>query len=188
MSRVYPRRKQQYAFAVLVGLVVVAVVLFFALFYLPVRAEYAGLDAAILELRAGIVQEKGTLERLEAAERRLEEAKEGRALFLSSSLVPRELGYAAMLPELDQMARSAGIERGRVQYDIGSLPQFGVYPVAILMPARGNYASVRRFIELLETSEKFFLLDSIAMIQAEGGAAGELDVQLTMSTFFADHE
>ena len=85
------------------------------------------------------------------------------------------------------MARASGIERGLEQYDIADVPQFGVYPVAILMPARGTYSSVRHFIEELETSERFFLLDSIGMVRSEDGG-GELDIQLSMSTFFADHE
>jgi hypothetical protein len=188
VSRVYQRRKQQYIFATMVGVVVVAVLLFFVLFYLPIRAEHSGLESAILELRAGIAQRQVALERLEDAEVRLAAARAGRAEFLSSHLVSREMGFAELLPDLDAMARVSGIQRGLEQYDIGDEPQFGVYPVAILMPARGNYAAVRRFIEELETSDRFFLLDSIGMVRSEDGPAGQLDVQLSMSTFFSEYE
>lgn len=186
MSRAYQRRRQQYFFAGAVCAVVIAVALFFFFFYLPVRAEHRNLESTILDLRAGIVERQASLERLQDAERRLAEAREGRSQFLASTLVPRELGFAALLPDLDSMARSSGIERGIEQYEIADTPQFGIFPVAILMPARGSYASVRRFIEQLETSERFFLLDSISMTRSDNGT--DLDVQLSMSTFFADHE
>ena len=64
MSKTVQRRKQQYVFASIVGVVVAAVFLFFLLFYLPVRSEHSGLESTILELRAGIVQQSSALDRL----------------------------------------------------------------------------------------------------------------------------
>lgn len=183
----YQRRKQQYVFASFVSVVVILVALFYLVFYRPVRSEYSSLQASILELRAGIVQRRGELERLENAEHRLENAGEARSVFLSSNLVSRGVGYAALLPDLVAMARRAGIQRsGAAQFLTSDEPMYGVYPVQILEPVRGTYSSVRRYIEELETSERFFLLDSISMSRAEEGGGGQLDAQLTMSTFFAD--
>lgn len=189
MTKVRPRRRQQYVLATLVAVVGAAVWLFLLVFYLPVRAEYSGLEATLLELRAGIVERTRALERLENAERSLRNAQESRSLFLSSNLVSREEGYAALLPDLVAMARRAGIERPGAQYLIADAPMYGVYPVEILEPIRGSYASIRAYIEELETSDRFFLLDSIAMGRAGEDEGNLLEVQLMMSTFFADsHE
>lgn len=186
MTKIYQRRKQQYVFVTFVGLVVVSVLLFCLIFYLPVRSEYTDLGGTIAELQAGIFQRRQTLERLEDAEHRLANAGESRSLFLSSNLVSREEGYAALLPDLVAMARRAGIERPGAQYLISDAPMFGVYPVEILEPVRGSYAAVIRYIEQLETSERFFLLDSISMGRAGEGEGDPLEVELMMSTFFAD--
>lgn len=189
MTRVHHRRKQQYALAGFVGIVVAGVTLFFLFFYLPARVEYAGLERTILELRAGVVERTQTLKRLEDAERRLANAREGRDLFLSSSLVSRERGFAALLPDLSAMASRAGIERPGAAYQISDTPMYGVYPVEIIEPIRGDYASVRQYIEELETSERFFILDSLSMGRSGEGNGADLDVQLMMSTFFAEsHE
>lgn len=184
--KVHHRRKLQYAFGTLVGLVVAAVLVFVLVFYLPARREYTDLEAATLELRAGIVQRQAQLDRLEDAEHRLSSAREGRELFLSSSLVSREMGYSALLPDLVDMARRAGIERPGASYQISDDPIYGVYPVEVLQPIRGSYPAVRRFIEELETSPRFFLIDSISMAQS-GSDVGGLEVDLMMSTFFADY-
>jgi hypothetical protein len=184
MTKVHQRRKLQYVFAVFTGTVVLAVALFSLVFYLPARAGYSDLESKILELRAGFVQRTAALESLEGAESRLANANESRSVFLSSNLVSREMGYAALLPDLDAMARRAGVERPGARYQISDEPVYGVYPVEILMSVSGDYASVRDFIEELERSERFFLIDSLTMGRME---SGELEVELLISTFFADY-
>jgi hypothetical protein len=168
-----------------VGGAVLAVVLFFLIFYLPVRSEYSGLGESIAELQAGIGQRTLALEDLEDAERRLANASESRALFLSANLVSRELGYAALIPDLVGMADRAGVDRPSGSFNISDEPIFGLYPVEIFQPSQGSYVGVRRFIEELESSERFFLLDSLAKGRTE---EGDLEVELLISTFFADYQ
>lgn len=185
-AKTYQRRKQQYVFAVLTGLVVLNVAVFYLLFYRPVRSEYTNLEATIARLQGEILQRRNTLERLNDAEHRLENAQEARQVFLSSNLVSREQGYAALLPDMAAMARRSGVQHSEAQYLIADAPMYGVYPVQILEPVRGSYDAVRRYIRELESSSRFFLLDSIAMQRGEG-AANELEVEIAMSTFFADY-
>lgn len=185
-AKTYQRRKQQYVFAVLTGLVVLNVAAFYLLFYRPVRSEYSNLETTIARLQSEILQRRNTLERLEDAEYRMGKAQEARQVFLSSNLVSREAGYAALLPDMAAMARRSGVQHSQAQYLIADAPMYGVYPVQILEPVRGSYDEVRRYIRELESSSRFFLLDSIAIQRGEG-ASGELEVELAMSTFFADY-
>jgi hypothetical protein len=184
VTKLHHRRKLQYVFGGLVGGAVLAVLLFFLVFHLPVRREYSGLEESIAGLRAGIVRDKMLLEELEGVEQRLANASESRQVFLSSNLVSRELGYAALIPDLVAMAESAGIERPGASYQISDEPMYGIYPVEILQPLQGSYSGMRRFIEQLESSDRFFLLDSLAMGRNDDG---DLEVELLISAFFADH-
>jgi Tfp pilus assembly protein PilO len=186
-KKTHSRRKQQYAFAVLTALIVAAVAVFYLLFYRPVHSEHASLEETIARLQTEIIQRGEMLVRLEDAEHRLANAREARAAFLSSSLFSREEGYAALIPDLVAMARRSGIEipGAQHQYLIADEPMFGVYPVQILEPVRGDYASIRRYIQEIEASPRFFLIDSIAMQRAGEGDSDALDVELAMSTFFA---
>jgi Tfp pilus assembly protein PilO len=172
-------------FAVLTALAVLNVAAFYLLFYRPVRSEFANLEASIARLQGEIIQRRNTLERMEDAERRLENAQEARQVFLSSNLVSRESGYAALLPDMAAMARRSGVQHSEAQYLIADAPMYGVYPVQILEPVTGSYDAVRRYIRELEASSRFFLLDSIAIQRGEG-ASNQLEVELAMSTFFAE--
>jgi Tfp pilus assembly protein PilO len=184
-AKTHQRRKQQYVFAVLTALAVLNVAAFYLLFYRPVRSEFANLEASIARLQGEIIQRRNTLERMEDAERRLENAQEARQVFLSSNLVSRESGYAALLPDMAAMARRSGVQHSEAQYLIADAPMYGVYPVQILEPVTGSYDAVRRYIRELEASSRFFLLDSIAIQRGEG-ASNQLEVELAMSTFFAE--
>lgn len=185
-AKTYQRRKQQYVFAVLTGLVVLNVAVFYLFFYRPVHSEFANLERTVARLQGEILQRRNTLERLEDAEHRLENAQESRQVFLSSNLVSREEGYAALLPDMAAMARRSGVQHSEAQYLIADEPMYGVYPVQILEPVRGRYDAIRRYIRELEASSRFFLLDSISIQRAEG-SSDELEVELAMSTFFAEY-
>lgn len=182
----YRRQKTQYLFAGAIGIVGVIAVLFFLILHLPARVDFNRLTASIQSLEAEIVSETNMLERLETLVRSVDEAEADSMRFLAARFIPREQGFAAMLPDLDRLAETAGINRNRVQYVIEG-PQFGVYAVSINSPVQGNYTEVTRFIRELESSDTFFILDSMGLAASSSNNPGDLDLSLNLTTFFS-HE
>ena len=181
----FRRQKQQYLFGGVIGATGLVSLLFFLILFLPVRAEHLRLEASIERHRSETDLRGQELERLEGVNDQLETARTDRLRFLAGRFIPRQVGFAAMLPDLEELAQMAGIDRNRVQYSVDQSAQFGVYSVRINIPVRGDYGAVSRFIRALEDSETFFILDSIGLARSESGAPGELDLSLNLTTFFA---
>ena len=182
----YRRQRTQYLFAGIIGTVGVTAALFFLILHLPARVDFNRLTASIQSLEDEIVSQTDVLEGLEELDRSVNESRTESLRFLAAQFIPREQGFAAMLPDLERLAEMAGISRNRVQYLIEG-PQFGVYAVSINIPVQGNYTEVTRFIRELEYSYVFFILDSIGLAASTSNNPGDLDLSLNLTTFFS-HE
>ena len=185
MKHLFRRQKQQYLFGGIIGSTGLVSLLFFLILYLPARADYLRLEASIERHRSETGFRAQELERLQDLNDQLETARTDRLRFLAARFIPRQSGFAAMLPDLEELAQMAGIDRSRVQYSVDQNAQFGVYSVSINLPVRGDYAAVNRFIRALEDADTFFILDSIGLTRSESGAAGELNLSLSLTSFFA---
>ena len=185
MKHLYRRQKQQYVFGGFIGVVGVVSVLSFLILYLPVRADSLRLQEAIDRLERENIERTGELERLVSADSQLDDARRERLRFLAARLIPRDQGFAALLPDLERLAELTGIQRNQVLYEPDTVPQFGVYSVRINIPVRGSYAAVTRFIRELESADKVFILDSIGLNRAGSGDQEDLDLSLRLTTFFS---
>ncbi len=186
MRRFYPREKVQIAFAGFVAALGAAALLFFLVLYLPLRAEYRAAGETIARLTAETAARRAALDRMEAAADGIDLAGEHWSRFLRERLITRDQGYAAMIPDLEGLARFAGVSRDRVNYNLIEESQFGVYAVVINMPIRNSYDSLTRFIEELENAETFFILDSILLSRPDVEDDTDLNLELNLTTFFSE--
>jgi Tfp pilus assembly protein PilO len=182
MSRLYHRQKQKYLFGTIVAVFLGVSILAFLILYLPLRSELRGLEASIDRFTSERVTRATDLDRLQQIENQLGESRTERLRFLAARIVPREEGFAAILPDLERLAQIAGIRRSQVRYSLDPVPQFGVYRIQIDLPVQGSYLAVTRFIRELETAETLFILDSIGLNRSQ---TGELDLSLGLTTFFS---
>ena len=185
MSRIYGRKKQQYVFGSVVAVLVVVSLLAFLILYLPVRADHRRLEVSIERLRQESVDLAQRLEQLQDVEIELDSSRRERLRFLATRTIAREEGFAAVLPDLEQLAQAAGIRRNQVQYDLDPVPEFGVYSVNINIPVQGPYEAVTQFIRELEGADRVFILDSIGLNRSQAGEPGDLELSLNLTTFFS---
>ncbi len=185
MNRIYRRRKHQYVFASVVAILGAISLLSFLILYLPVRADNRRLEASIERLEQESMDRVQRLERLQDAEIEVESSRRERLRFLAARTVPRQEGFAAVLPDLEQLAEVAGIRRSQVQYDLDPEPEFGVYSVRINIPVRGPYEAVTRFIRELERADRVFILDSIGLNGSQVDGMDELNLSLNLTTYFS---
>ena len=185
MNRTYRRKKEQYVFGSVVVILGAVSILSFLILFLPVRADYLDLEVSIERLRQESVDRVLRLESLQEGESQLDSSRRERLRFLAARIVPRDEGFAAVLPDLEQLAQIAGIRRNQVQYDLDPVPEFGVYSVRINIPVQGPYEAVTRFIRELEGFDRVFILDSIGLNRSQTAEPGDLDLSLNLTTFFS---
>lgn len=87
--------------------------------------------------------------------------------------------------EFTKIARQFNVEFARVQYENEILEDEAIERYAIVVPLEGGYASLRRFIQAVESSERFLVVERVALAQGEQGGS-VLQLNITLATYF-DH-
>ena len=96
--------------------------------------------------------------------------------FWSEVVQPRTPGLTEAVAEIDRLAKQTGVSRGRTSYSEDVLP-VGLSEMKVRMPLEGSYFNLLRFVNLMERSERFFLVHEIALRDAnEGQLALRCDV------------
>jgi hypothetical protein len=107
-----------------------------------------------------LAQRKVELERLFKAERRATSNASAVAEFWDDVVKPRVPGLTEAWDEIDRLAKETNVLRGRTGYD-RELLDVGLEQIKATMPVEGDYFDLVRFINRLERSERFFLVEQV---------------------------
>jgi Tfp pilus assembly protein PilO len=85
--------------------------------------------------------------------------------------------------ELAVLCRQFNIALDSVSYDNELMEDEGLDRMAMVVPLEGGYAALRKFLHAVESSDKFLLIEQVALGEGkEGGKSLQLDITLT--TYF----
>ena len=101
--------------------------------------------------------------------------------FFQQQIMPAQSGYSALIDNLGALARTAGVRTGNITYREGAPDKRGVIEVEIGASVSGDYPNIVRFINGLEHSDTFYVLDSLTL---GAGSAGGLGLNLHLRTYF----
>ncbi|MDX1382556.1 MAG: hypothetical protein R3190_02875 [Thermoanaerobaculia bacterium] len=87
----------------------------------------------------------------------------------------------ALLSEVKGLARRAGLEPPRLTYPEEVIDEFGLVRKGIDFQVVGSYGQFRNFLNLLELSDYFLVLETVRLRGSEGST---LAIDLRLSTFF----
>jgi len=90
-------------------------------------------------------------------------------------------GYSSIVSDLGTMARESGLRAENVNFRQHPADKRGVIEVEISEIVNGDYPSVVRFINSLEHSDTFYVLDGLSLA---AGSAGELRLNMQLRTYF----
>jgi Tfp pilus assembly protein PilO len=84
--------------------------------------------------------------------------------------------------ELADLARQFSINLESVRYENQVLEEEGLERFAMTVPLKGGYASLRKFLQAVEASQEFLVIEEVAL----EGEAGEqaLELNITLATYF----
>jgi Tfp pilus assembly protein PilO len=100
--------------------------------------------------------------------------------FFQKDLRPIGTAYSSMSEDLDALAKDAGLRISSTRFHEQPVEKRGVDEVNIAITLLGPYSNVVNFINGLERSNSFYLLDSL---QLDSSAEGVLKLDLELRTY-----
>ena len=170
---------QQVTFYVLMGLLLLNLPIYF--FLVRKEVEAANGEAARREqMGIQLSRQTATVQALREMSKQFTESRRRYAQFIDEYLFPKDKMASELLLELDQISAEAGLTRNRVGYRFDPEPAFGLQRMVITLPVEGSYTNIRNFLNLLESHEKFIIIDSMTLVsEREGTGTIRLDVSLS---------
>ncbi len=100
------------------------------------------------------------------------------------SFPPKTAGYSDLLGDLSNLARKAGLQTENLAFKEQDISGRGLTQVDVTATVNGGYPSVVRFINGLQRSERFYILDDLTLATAAQSPTGPLRVNLHLKTYF----
>lgn len=159
------RRIIHIAFLVLV----VLDLLFVFLALRPVGLSSAGQKKELEDLRAELKGRRETVAALRRIETNLAEARRQGDEFYSHRFLANSTGYSTIMEEVDRLALANGVRKGMVSYDLNEVRNRGdLQQVDITTSLEGDYSKIVQFINRLEQSRLFLIVDSMIVASGQG--------------------
>ncbi len=179
MSRNAQLRKIAIRWALAVVLVVDAGLMF-------VNWQASAADPKSLQRQREAVQRQrdplaADVHRAQEIEKRLPEVKRECDQFFTDELREASSGYSSIVGDLGGIAKAAGLGTSSITFRQRELGNRGVVEVEVAATVEGNYPSLVSFINGLERSHNFYLLDSLQLASSTGGS---LKLNLQLRTYF----
>ena len=148
----------------------------------PVGGSAEVLEAQIATLRSSIQQRQAALTRMRAHVSRTEQARTTGDQFLGQYFMDRRTSSSAILTELDEAAKSAGMrpkERSFAYDPIEGSETLSM--MTVVANYEGTYSDLVQFVNKLDKSQRFLILDTLTASPQVGGP--NLNVQIKFNTF-----
>jgi Tfp pilus assembly protein PilO len=101
--------------------------------------------------------------------------------FYKQQLLPATAGYSGVLSDLGQLAEKAGLRTAGIGFNQKDVKDRGVTQIDITEEVEGSYSAVIQFINGLEHSKNFYLLNALEL---DTSASGVIRLKLGLRTYF----
>ncbi|HEV7968304.1 MAG TPA: hypothetical protein VGP19_12075 [Candidatus Acidoferrales bacterium] len=101
--------------------------------------------------------------------------------FFTTHFHPAGAGYSAISEDLGGLSSSAGLRSDAISFHQHTPDARGLIQVDIATAVEGDYDNLVQFLNKLEHSENFYVLDSLALAN---GSVGKLRLNVQLRTYF----
>jgi len=101
--------------------------------------------------------------------------------FFTTHFRPAGAGYSAISEDFGNLSRAAGLQSDAITFHQHAPDARGLMQVDIVTAVEGNYDSLVQFLDKLEHSENFYVLDSLALASS---SQGKLRLNVQLRTYF----
>jgi type IV pilus assembly protein PilO len=141
------------------------------------------LESQLVTLRRQQVERKQQIERLRILTAKSEKARTEGDRFLASYFLGRRTAASSLVSELNTMAKASGIKPK--DHSFAFEPVEGSDTLSIMTITanyEGSYADLIQYVNRLDRSQRFFIVESLAATPMQGGA-GVLNVSMKVNVF-----
>ena len=136
-------------------------------------------ERADLEIRHRLL--KADVERATTIRSELSKVQGDSAEFYAKELRETSSGYSSIVGDLNEISRRSGLHATGVNFRQREGGARGVVEVLVTASVEGDYPSLVSFINGLEGSNNFYVLDNLQLASSTGGS---LRLNLQMRTYF----
>jgi hypothetical protein len=126
---------------------------------------------------------QGDVARGEAIRASLPQARKDSDVFYKESFLEGSSGYSEIETDLGDIAAKAGVKTSGFTFKQTEVTGRGVTEIAISTSLTADYPAIIQFMNGLERSKNFYLLDGLQLTSASAGA---IQLQLSLHTYFRD--
>ncbi len=119
--------------------------------------------------------------RVKSIEQEIPAAQQDLDRFFSERLRKASSGYSSIVSDLGAIAGKAGLHTSGITFRQREIPNRGVVEIEVTTSVDGGYASLIKFINGLERSSDFYVLDHLSLTSISGGS---LKLNLQLRTYF----
>jgi len=139
--------------------------------------EQADLERQITSLQAHLAKTKALVTKAERAR------QDGDA-FLAEYTTDRRTTFSTITAELERVAREAGIQPRPASYELNQVEGSDtLYQMNISAAYEGSYASLTKFVNLLDKSPRFLIIESLMAAPQQSNTPDMLSVTIKLDTF-----
>lgn len=179
MNRWYARRR--WIYGGLAALLALDAALYFGWLHRPVeRAENDPAQLALLEQE--VAERAAEVARLKRVREQAPQLNAQLNQFTDKHFLTERKGFAEVAAELEEAAKAAGARLSQVDYDNrAERDRPGLLRVEMRTGVEGSYLSLLRYLDALEHSPHFYLINELSVAGARGR---RLQVQIHLATYF----
>jgi Tfp pilus assembly protein PilO len=146
------------------------------------REEPSDLDAQLLQLVAQSKLRNAEVKKGNAIRASLPQVSKDCGKFYEDTFLDKSTGYSSIVADLSGIADKAGLRTSDTSFKENEVKEdHSLTQVAISTSVEGSYSSVIKFINGLEQSKDFYLLNDLHLATASGGM---IKLQLDLRTYF----
>jgi len=152
---------------------------------LPRGRRVAELETSVNETASALARKQQEVEKLRAHFERVVGGRASLDKFYSDVLSTKQNRLISFQREIRTIADQFKINLDTISYPRETFPKDKVTKFSATMPLSGSYENLREFIDTIEHSQNFIVIEGIQLANSkEGGVILGLSIQL--STFFVD--
>lgn len=146
------------------------------------RQQPADLRAELNQLVRQSKERQGDVARGTAIRTSLPQVSKDCSKFYGDTFLGKSAGYSSVIADLSGIADKSGLRTSDTSFKENEVKEdHSLTQVAISTSVEGSYSSVIKFINGLEQSKNFYLLNDLHLASASGGM---IKLQLDLRTYF----
>ena len=158
-------------------------VAFYLFLVRPAAQEYQAIADDNSPVQKELAELKDVVDKRESYLEGLQKAEEDLQYIRKEVLSTKKQRMIAVQAELAQLCQDFRIDIESVDYDHDLLVREELDVLRMVVPLQGGYTVLRQFLQAVESSANFLLIERVALGQGKDGGV-QLQLSITLTTYF----